>query len=167
MDQYKSDRLDELIRLEVAKLQGNNENNSIPHLHPEVKKCLGKLDSIRSDKKRESSPTSDETSSRSNKRLKTETSNKINDDEQEIQNHEGRIDLHRYDSESTDINLLQSMHSYLDHQIITLQDGLLDKTIATQWAINNEFQQTNLNITQRHIELQRKHLNQLNKLMGL
>lgn len=75
-----------------------------------------------------------------------------------------RIRLDKYNAGTTDIPTLQAMHSYLDHQLVTL-NGNLNKTIANQWAINNDYLANTLNITQDSINTQTMHLQQLNRLL--
>lgn len=75
-----------------------------------------------------------------------------------------RIRMDRYNVETKDIPTLQAMHSYLDHQLVTL-NGNMNKTIANQWAINNDYLTNTLDITQDNINTQSMHLQQLNRFL--
>lgn len=145
--------LDSLIQEQIATLQKDKDK-----LHADVIKCLNKIEMSmgqRNDKKR--SRNGDEVYKPAKRVIRSGMEGKG----------ERGIDMTRYDSNSTDIATLQAMNSYLDHQLILLQDdGNLNKTITNQWAINNEFISSNLNIIQKDIDRQELHLKQLNKLLS-
>ncbi|KAG0655287.1 hypothetical protein C6P44_000401 [Monosporozyma unispora] len=136
MDQDKPNRLDELIQDEILQLK-SDENT----LHPEVIRLLNKFKI--NERKRE---------------FELEHTNTNTDSPK-------RIRMDRYTSNSNDLATLQAMNSYLDHEIITLSKNL-PLTIANQWAINNDYLSTTSTITQNNINIQSRHLHQLNTLLN-
>ena len=157
------DQLEQLIQLEVTKLK--KEKGAIHHgLHPEVIKCLNKYTNngvsavSNNDKKRS---INHDTSENSNKRIRKDIN--MEDDSKNV-----GIDMNRYDTDTSNVSLLQSMNSYLDHQLILLRDnGNLNKTIINQWAVNNEFMENNVYMIQDTIDIQETHLKQLNRLLSM
>ncbi|QHS76814.1 Snt309p [Saccharomyces paradoxus] len=72
-----------------------------------------------------------------------------------------RIDTSRYvPNESSEINLLGMVDSYLKHQEIVL-DTLLPRTISNQWMINNDHIQQTSTIVEEMSDQQQKHINDL------
>lgn len=151
------DLLEQHIQFEVTKLK--KKDNSNPSLHPEVIKCLNKYNNKDNDSDEDSSTTSNTGKKRSIKHDMSQDSNK--------RIRKG-IDMNRYDTDSVNVSLLQSMNSYLDHQIVLLKEnGNLNKTIINQWAINNDFMESNLSMIQDAISTRETHLKQLNKLLSM
>ncbi|CAL9727593.1 pre-mRNA-splicing factor Snt309p [Monosporozyma unispora] len=136
MDQDKPNRLDELIQNEILQLKSDEDT-----LHPEVIRLLNKFKI--NERKRE---------------FELEHTNTNTDSPK-------RIRMDRYTSNSNDLATLQAMNSYLDHEIITLSKNL-PLTIANQWAINNDYLSTTSTITQNNINIQSRHLHQLNTLLN-
>lgn len=136
MDQDKPNRLDELIQDEILQLKSDEDT-----LHPEVIRLLNKFKI--NERKRE---------------FELEHTNTNTDSPK-------RIRMDRYTSNSNDLATLQAMNSYLDHEIITLSKNL-PLTIANQWAINNDYLSTTSTITQNNINIQSRHLQQLNTLLN-
>ena len=136
MDQAKPNRLDELIQDEILQLKSDEDT-----LHPEVIRLLNKFKI--NERKRE---------------FELEHTNTNTDSPK-------RIRMDRYTSNSNDLATLQAMNSYLDHEIITLSKNL-PLTIANQWAINNDYRSTTSTITQNNIDIQSRHLQQLNTLLN-
>lgn len=151
-------QLEQRIQLEVTKLKTKDDNHH--SLHPEVIKCLSKFNNKNNNSGEDRSTT---TSNNDKKRsIKHDT---LLDPNKRIRK---GIDMNRYDTESLNVSLLQSMNSYLDHQIVLLREnGNLNRTIINQWAVNNEFMENNLYMVQNAINIQETHLKQLNKLLSI
>lgn len=151
------DQLEQQIQLEVIKLKTKEDNRF--SLHPEVIKCLNKYSNKDNNSDRNSGTTNDNDKKRSVEHDTSLDSNK---------HIRMGVDMGRYDTESLDVSLLQSMNSYLDHQMILLKgNGNLNKTIINQWAINNEFMENNVYVIRDAINIQEAHLKQLNKLLSM